>query len=97
MKGSRRNRKQTVDWTKLVLGFCKFNVDGAARGKQGPGGIGEALHDDSGRFLIAFSEPTRVLGSNEAELREIRRALQIWSRFENGNLIIERDSRNAIS
>lgn len=38
-----------------------------------------------------------IMESNEAELRAIRRALQVWSRFGNGNLIAGSDSNNAIS
>lgn len=82
---------------KLEFGYCKFNVDGATRGKSGPTGIGEVVHDDRSRLLLAFLESIWVMESNEAELREIRRALQICSRYGNCNLIIEGDSSNAIS
>lgn len=84
-------------WTKLALGFCKFNIDGVARGKHGRAGIGGVIHDDRGRILLAFSEPIGLMESNEAELLAIRRPLQIWSRFGTGNLIIECDSTNGIA
>lgn len=97
MRGVSRAKKRLVNWIIPPLGFCKFNVDGTARGKPGPTGIGGVLHDDRGRMLATFSESVGLMESNEAELRAIRRALQIWSGFRSGNLVIESDSTDAIS
>lgn len=97
MKGIGRVSRRLVKWAAPPLGSCKFNVDGAARGKPGPAGIGGVLHDDRGNMLAAFSESVGSMESNEIELRAIRRALQISSRFRRGKLIIESDSTNAIS
>lgn len=61
------------------------------------GGIGGVLHDDRGRMVLTFSETVGIMESNEAELRAIRRALEVRSTFGNGNLCVESDPTNAIS
>lgn len=54
-------------------------------------------HNSRGRMLLAFSEPTGIMESNEAGLLVIRRAIHLWSRYGNINLVIEGDSVNAIA
>ncbi|XVE82185.1 hypothetical protein DITRI_Ditri15bG0127000 [Diplodiscus trichospermus] len=72
-------------------GTLKFNVDGAAKGKPGPVGIGGILRDYMGIFGVE--------DSNAAELIAIREAFIIFasSRWvQNHALIIESDSLNAV-
>lgn len=40
-----KKKKEVVLWEKPELGFHKFNVDDAARGKPDPTGIEGVLHD----------------------------------------------------
>lgn len=91
MKGVSKGKKKVVKWVVPPLGSCKFNVDGEARGKPDPAGIGGVLHDDRGRMLTAFSESVGSMESNETEL------WAIWFGFMSGNLVIEGDSTNAIA
>lgn len=39
-EGRKEERKVKVSWTKQKVGFDKFNIDGAAKGKLGPVGKG---------------------------------------------------------
>lgn len=48
-------------------------------------------------MIISFSESTGVMESNEVELLAIRKAIYLWSRFGNGNLIVEGYSVNLIA
>lgn len=45
------NRRRVVPWAPPSQGILKFNVNGAARGKLGPTGIGRVLRDDRGVVL----------------------------------------------
>lgn len=47
MRGCIRSKTTISTWSKLEIGFFKFNVDGAARGKPGLIGIGGVVCDDS--------------------------------------------------
>lgn len=49
----------------------KFNVDGAAREKSGPVGIGEVLHISGGEVLVLFSKPISYMESNEVEVMAV--------------------------
>lgn len=75
----------------------KFNVDRVSRGKLGPAGIGGVLHDEEGEIKLFFSEPVGIKDSNEVEFPGIRKALELQNSFENGKLIIDSDSTNAIA
>lgn len=97
MRGCTRRKKSNTTWSILELGFCKFNVDGAARGKPGPAGIRGVVHNDRESMMLAFSEPTGIMESNEVELLAIKRAVHLRSRYGNDNLIIDGDSVNAIA
>lgn len=50
------------------IGILKFNMDGAARGKPSPAGIGWMLHNDNGDILGMFSKGVGIKDSNEAEI-----------------------------
>eukprot|EP00268_Persea_americana_P068026 TRINITY_DN9427_c0_g1_i1.p1 TRINITY_DN9427_c0_g1~~TRINITY_DN9427_c0_g1_i1.p1 ORF type:complete len:120 (+),score=19.95 TRINITY_DN9427_c0_g1_i1:825-1184(+) len=79
------------------LGVLKFNVDGAARGKPRPAGIGGVLRNSKGEVLFTFSKPIGIRDSKEAEVLAILKALCYFSRFFHGNLIVESDSSNVVA
>ncbi|KAK9287494.1 hypothetical protein L1049_015915 [Liquidambar formosana] len=92
--------RQLKVWQPPPTGSLKFNVDGSARGKPGPGGSGGVLRDESGVVLCFFSCPAGVIDSNLAELLAVREALRIfcsssWVGIK--NLIIESDSALIVS
>lgn len=43
-------------WLHLLPGFFKFNIDGAARRKGGPAGIGGVLKNDESEMSNLFQE-----------------------------------------
>ena len=91
---------RTVVWKNPEIGFMKFNVDGAARGKPGPAGIGGVLRDVDGKVWMEFSNSIGVSESNEAEICAIRKALLLFcasSWVDSFGLVMESDSRNAVS
>lgn len=45
-----------VDWTPLKEEILKFNVDGAAREKPRPAGIGVGLHNSLREVMVMFSK-----------------------------------------
>lgn len=45
---------RVVSWAPIRDVVLKFNVDGAARDKSGPVGIGEVLHISGGEVLVLF-------------------------------------------
>eukprot|EP00268_Persea_americana_P021089 TRINITY_DN21101_c0_g1_i1.p1 TRINITY_DN21101_c0_g1~~TRINITY_DN21101_c0_g1_i1.p1 ORF type:complete len:199 (+),score=31.91 TRINITY_DN21101_c0_g1_i1:157-753(+) len=94
--GLTKERRSTF-WSPPSMGMLKFNVDGAARGKPGPAGIGGVLCDDKGVILCLFSKSVGVRDSNEAEVLAILEALRILSSSFQGCLIVESDSSNGIS
>lgn len=47
--------RKSVSWVPPLPGSLKFNVDGAARGKPGPAGIGGVLRNYKGEVLFMFS------------------------------------------
>lgn len=48
------------------LRALKFNVDGAAKGKSGPAGIGGVLCNGDGVFMLMFSKHVGCMESIEA-------------------------------
>lgn len=90
MKGFRRKVKPNEQ------NVIKFNVDGASRGKPEPAGLGGVLRNHEGTTSIDFNESVGTTDSNEVEILNIRRILNIWNMFGQGKLIIEGDSTNAI-
>lgn len=51
-----RVESRRVIWSPPLPGVLEFNVDGVARGKIGPLGIGGVLHNMEGLTFIFFSE-----------------------------------------
>eukprot|EP00268_Persea_americana_P023808 TRINITY_DN23314_c0_g1_i1.p1 TRINITY_DN23314_c0_g1~~TRINITY_DN23314_c0_g1_i1.p1 ORF type:complete len:129 (+),score=18.19 TRINITY_DN23314_c0_g1_i1:303-689(+) len=60
------------------LGISKFNVDGSARGKLGPAGIGDVLHNSKGEVFFMYSKFAGICHSNEAEVLSILEALRCF-------------------
>ena len=86
-------------WKTLPLGSLKFNVDGSARGKPGPAGIGGILKDCMAATKAVFSRAIGVADLNVAELLAVREALRIFAASKwvfSHKLIIESDSSNAV-
>lgn len=48
--------------------YLKFNVDGAAKGKAGPTGVGGVLRDHKGDVLLIFSNNEGLQESNEIKV-----------------------------
>lgn len=48
-------------------------------------------HDYRGRMLLVFALSTGIMKSNEAELLVIQKAIHLWIRYGNGNLVVEGD------
>lgn len=59
-------------------GGLKFNVDGSARGKPGPAGVGGVHRNDQGAVLVLFSKNVGLMESNEAEVVAILEALRVF-------------------
>ncbi|XVF82519.1 hypothetical protein PTKIN_Ptkin16aG0055800 [Pterospermum kingtungense] len=86
-------------WATPSQGCMKFIVDGAAKGKPGPAGIGGVLRDDKGMVKLVFSKPVGVMDSNLAELLAAREAFIIYSDSQwaqSYKLLIESDSLNVV-
>ena len=48
--------RKSILWSPPPIGWLKFNVDGATRGKPGPTGIGGVLRNCNGDVLFMFSK-----------------------------------------
>lgn len=88
--------KRAVEWSRPENGVLKFNVDGAARGSPGLGGIGGVLRDWNGEVLGFFSKPVGVVYAYEAEVMAMRSALDFCSEFNLRHIWLESDSTLAI-
>ncbi|PWA68757.1 hypothetical protein CTI12_AA301610 [Artemisia annua] len=87
-------------WRPPDVGSLKFNVDGAARGKPGPAGIGGLLRNNCGAVVAMFSIPIGVLDSNVAEVMAIKEACRMVNEkldLSSSGIIVESDSLNAVS
>ncbi|KAE8695455.1 WD repeat-containing protein 48-like protein isoform 2 [Hibiscus syriacus] len=79
--------------------FLKLNVDGAVRLDGSGGGIGGILRDWNGCTLLTFSENVGVGTHPLAELKAIKRGIEIFlsSSWESsGRLIVESDCSSAV-
>ncbi|KAK2639898.1 hypothetical protein Ddye_027693 [Dipteronia dyeriana] len=94
-------KKVTVeDWIPLARGCLKFIVDGSARGKPGPAGIGGVLCNSDGRILCMFSQFVGSLDSNTAEILAIRQVVQLCASkpfLVGSDITIITDSKVAVS
>ncbi|XP_038704727.1 uncharacterized protein LOC120000673 [Tripterygium wilfordii] len=93
----KRNRREELHWLPPLSGHLKWNVDGSALGKPGPAGIGGVLRSNDGTIICLFSCPIGICESNEAEIKAIKKALEIT--ISSGNLsqiciTLETDSAN---
>ena len=92
-------RKKATPWICPPLDSLKFNVDGSARGKPGPAGIGGVLRDCKMRVKAVFSKTIGVADSNLAELLAVQEALKIFASTRwasTHKLIVESDSSNVV-
>lgn len=72
-------------------------MNGVARGKLRPAGIGGVLRDEKGNVLFMFSKYVGAKDSSEAGVLAILEAIHSYSCGLCDYLIIESDSSNAIS
>ncbi|PWA45434.1 reverse transcriptase [Artemisia annua] len=87
-------------WRPPNVGSLKFNVDGAARGKPGPAGIGGLLRNNCSAVVAMFSIPLGVLDSNVVEVMAIKEACRMVNEkldLSSSGIIVESDSLNAVS
>ncbi|GKV13012.1 hypothetical protein SLEP1_g24089 [Rubroshorea leprosula] len=84
-------------WSKPSFGCIKLNTDGASEGNPGPAGAGGVFRDHLGNFIIGFSRKVGFATSLAAELWAIRDGLLIAIHRGFNNLIVESDSKTAIS
>ena len=92
--------KKAILWERPPSDFLKFNVDGFARGKPGPTGIGGVLRDYNLTIKGIFSKATKVVDLNVAKLLAVKEALRLYaaSRWASSHrLIIESDSSNVMN
>ncbi|XP_057452783.1 uncharacterized protein LOC130744629 [Lotus japonicus] len=92
----RRRQSRVVEWVCPPVGFVKFNVDGAARGAPGPGGIGGVVRDSNGTIIGYFSMKVGTVFAHEAEIKAIRMALKFCKEFGVRQVLIESDSTLAV-
>eukprot|EP00268_Persea_americana_P036637 TRINITY_DN3614_c1_g1_i6.p1 TRINITY_DN3614_c1_g1~~TRINITY_DN3614_c1_g1_i6.p1 ORF type:complete len:138 (-),score=27.70 TRINITY_DN3614_c1_g1_i6:344-757(-) len=90
--------RKVFSWAPPSKGVLKFNVDGAARGKPGPTGIGGVLCNSEGIVLALFSKHVGCMESNEVEVVANLEAIRIFTSTSFcSRLAVESDSLNAIS
>lgn len=77
--------------------MLKFDVDGAAKGKPGPTGIGGVLRNSDGCVLALFSKNVSCMESNEAQKVAILKALRIFTSSYQSKMVVESDFLNAIA
>ncbi|EOX99545.1 Uncharacterized protein TCM_008248 [Theobroma cacao] len=92
-------QRTNVIWEPLPLGTLKLNIDGAAKGKLGPAGIGGLLRDHHDFIRGTFSHHIGIEDSNFAELQAIHQGLNFffaspWA--SNHQLEVESDSTDVI-
>ncbi|WRX17882.1 Ribonuclease H domain - like 10 [Theobroma cacao] len=97
MKSSKLKVSST--WTPPPYGTLKLNINGAAKGKPGPAGIGGVLRDHQDVIKGTFSHNIGIKDSNFAEFQAIHEGLKFflaspWA--SNSDLEVESDSLNAI-
>ena len=86
--------KNVTLWKVPPPGSLKFNVDGSAKGKPGPAGIGGVLKDCMAVTKAVFSRAIGVTDSDIAELLALREVLRIFTTYKwvsSHKLIIESD------
>lgn len=84
-----KKKNRTLD--PPLEGVLKYNVDGVAREKPEPTGIGGILYNSRVDVLISFSKSIEVRDSNETEVLAIHEALRIYSSSFHKSLIVEGD------
>lgn len=59
------------------IGTWKWNVDGLAKGKPGPTGIGGVLRDSGNNIIVKFAASVGIRDSNEVEFMVLGFALEL--------------------
>ncbi|KAK3211066.1 hypothetical protein Dsin_015772 [Dipteronia sinensis] len=67
-------KRESEEWISQCVEVLKFNIDGSARDKPGPAGIGGVLRDHKGKVCYSFSFFIGIQDSNTAELMAIEKA-----------------------
>ena len=71
------NKRKSEVWILPGLEALKFNLDGLARGKPGPAGIGGVLRDYRGKVLCLFLICVGSQDSNTDELMAIEKTCSL--------------------
>ena len=71
-------------------------MDGAAKGKPGPVGVGSVLRNYKGDVLYMFSKNVGNKDSNKADVIAILEALKVFVQLFRVSSVVESDSANAI-
>ncbi|KAK3219666.1 hypothetical protein Dsin_013636 [Dipteronia sinensis] len=100
VESSKKKSVGHVGWSPPSFGVLKFNVDGSARGKPSPAGIGGVLRDHRGQIMCLFSVFVGSQESNAAEIMAIHRAVELCASrpsLRNQEIEIIRDSQVAVA
>lgn len=84
-------------WSPLLVDVLKFNVDGVAIEKLGLAGVGGVLRNSDDDVLVMFVFSMYVGIMESMELLTFLGALWIFATYFHVKLIVESDSRNAVS
>ncbi|KAE8685834.1 bromodomain and WD repeat-containing protein 3-like isoform X4 [Hibiscus syriacus] len=90
---------QVSRWIPPPMDFLKMNVDGAVRLDGSNGGIGGILRDWNSNSLLTFSENVGQGPPPVAELKAIKRGIEIYMSscwVKVGRLIVESDCKSAV-
>ncbi|KAK2652397.1 hypothetical protein Ddye_012253 [Dipteronia dyeriana] len=93
-------RSIITNWSHPYVNGLKFNVDGSARGKTSPAGIGGVLRDSSGKILCVFFHFIGIEDSNSTDIIAIHRANELcasMSEFVGKAIVMASDSKTTVS
>lgn len=85
-----------VTWKKPEIGWTKLNFDGSSKGRVGKASIGGVFRNDKAEFLLGYAESIGRASSTIAELRALRRGLELV--LENGwsDVWLEGDAKTLV-
>ncbi|EOY08977.1 Uncharacterized protein TCM_024311 [Theobroma cacao] len=69
-----KTNKNVVIWSKLLVGFLKFNIDGSSRGCLEDSGIKGILRNKFRDMIVLFSKAIGIFYSNKVELLAVSEA-----------------------
>ena len=82
-----------VRWSKPILGWFKFNTDGASLGNPGKAGSGGLIKDNERRWVRGFSRSVGHATSVIAELWALKDGLELVAQLGIGCLEVELDAK----